>query len=73
MKAIRCSRNSLTPGTKVNGRIRLHRTRRKGMRRTARAHIVLRVDLEEADRLAGGIDRGEMLRLEADAGAAGKY
>ncbi len=42
------------------------------MRRAARAHIILRVNLEEADRLRRGVDRGEMLRLEGGACAKGK-
>ena len=40
------------------------------MRRPAVAHVGLGVDLEEADLARAGEDRLEMLRLEADAGAA---
>ena len=39
------------------------------MRRAAGAHVVLRVDLEETDRLRSGEDVAEMRRLEADAGS----
>ena len=39
------------------------------MRRPAGAHVVLRVDLEETDRLRRGEDVAKMCRLEADAGA----
>src|ERR1700756_653648 len=41
------------------------------VRRAARAHIVLGMDLEEAERAAIGEDRSEMLMLEARAGQAG--
>src|SRR5690606_35253680 len=38
----------------------------------AGAHVVLRMDLEEADGLRFGDDGGEMLGLEAGAGAPGQ-
>ena len=42
------------------------------MRDAARAHVVLGMDFEKAERLALRRDGGEMLRLEADAGAGRK-
>src|SRR5271169_1617354 len=42
------------------------------VRRSACAHIVLRVHLEETDRLSFGIDRRKMLRLKSDARKAGE-
>ena len=42
------------------------------MRRSAGAHVVLRVHLEEADRLRRGEDVAKMRRLETDAGARRK-
>ena len=41
------------------------------VRRPAGAHVVLGVDLEETEAWPALQDRGEMLRLEADADAAG--
>jgi len=42
------------------------------VRRSAGAHVILRVDLEESDRLRRGEDVAEMRWLEADAGARGQ-
>ena len=40
------------------------------MRRAAGPHVVFRMDFEEPDALGHGVDRGEMLRLEAGPGTA---
>jgi hypothetical protein len=40
--------------------------------RAARAHVVLGMDLVEADRAGGGGDVGEVFGLEAEAGCGGK-
>src|SRR6267378_6633141 len=41
------------------------------VRRSAGAHVVLRVDLEETERLRKGENVGKMRGLEADAGTRG--
>ena len=42
------------------------------VRRSAGAHVILRVYLEESDRLRSGEDVMKMCRLEADAGTRGQ-
>ncbi len=53
-------------------RVTLAQLPQHGVRRSARAHIILGMHLDEPDRLFACKDCVEMLRLEADAGSRGE-